>query len=111
MNSRYKVVKLGQWAVLMTGCDFIMELFDTEEEVLVALGEFERGERLRSPKWDVWVIGDQYVGEPGICGVQIGEVVELDMRQFRVRKRLTQEEYDAEHRSYGRSACAGPGRT
>lgn len=44
---------------------------------------------------EVWIIEDYFVCEPGVEGMQIGELPEFDLSKCKVVKRMTQEEYDA----------------
>lgn len=53
-----------------------------------------------NPKPDVWVVGDTFVLEAEVGGMQLGEVGQLDMSQFNVVLRLTQEEFDALQEAY-----------
>lgn len=57
--------------------------------------EFEQGECVGEEKEEVWVVADSFVMEPSVCGVLLGEVPDLDMRQFTVVRRLSQAEFDA----------------
>jgi len=96
MGSKYGVIKLsGCWAVILTGNEHIVETFETEQAAMIALGEFERGERMVSKKEDVWILDDELVKESGVSGMFLGVVEDLDMNQYNVVKRLTREEYSA----------------
>ena len=79
----------------MTACRWIVEILNTEQAARVALGQFERGERKVPVKKDVWVVEDTFVAEPVLGGNELGEVEDLDMNQFNVVLRLTQQEFDA----------------
>ena len=96
MISKYKIEKLGGgWAVLMSANECIVEsFFQTREADLEVLSVFENVERTVEDKWDVWVIGNTYVGEPSLYGIDLGEVSQLDMNQYNVVRRLSQKEYD-----------------
>ena len=92
---KYKLVELTNgWAVAMSANTYIVESFTVKDDALQALTEFEDGKRFVEDKPDVWVIGESFVTEPGLGGMQIGEVSQLDMNQFNVIQRITQDEYD-----------------
>jgi hypothetical protein len=57
--------------------------------------EFERGECVGEEQEEVWVVADAFVMEPAVCGLLLGEVPDLDMRQYTVVRRLSQAEFDA----------------
>lgn len=44
---------------------------------------------------DVWIVAEIFVCEPGIEGMQIGQLPDFDLSKCRVVKRLTQAEYDS----------------
>jgi hypothetical protein len=95
MPEKYSVAKGNQaWWVKMAG-RFIVETFKTEEEAIAAMADYKAGSRTRNPKWECWIVGDSFVIEPYIGGNQIGEVGELDLRQFEVTKTISQESFDA----------------
>jgi hypothetical protein len=85
----------GGWAVVMSTSNRIVEMLPTEIEASVALEQFEAGLRFVKVKKNVWVIGEYFVTEAEIGGVQLGEVHQLDMNQFNVVDRYSQEELDA----------------
>lgn len=100
MKSKYHLETLNQrWGVAME-CGYIVELFSTEESAILALSEFENGNRFVKNKEDIWVIGGQFASAPGLGGTQIDEVANLDMNQFNVVRELTQEKYEQEVKAY-----------
>ena len=84
----------------MTANGHIIEIFKSRNDAARAMEEFERGERIVLEKQDVWVVGDRFVTEPGMGGVQLGQGHELDMKQFRIVATFTQEEFDAMMQQY-----------
>lgn len=95
MISKYKIQELtGCWAVLMTANQRIVGTFKTQEAALSALSEFENGERTVEVIQDVWVIGDDFVIEPYLGGMMLGEIIQVDMNQYNVIKRISQEKLD-----------------
>lgn len=93
-RSKYSVKKGSQaWWVMMAD-RLIVETFKTEEEANAAMAEYQTGSRTRNPKWECWIIGESFVTEPEFNGTQIGEVSELDLRQFEIVNKVTQEGYD-----------------
>jgi predicted DNA-binding transcriptional regulator AlpA len=96
VGAKYSLLKLTtDWAVTMGEQQIIVESFGTQSDAESALAQYERGERVRNPKWDAWMVDDEFVFEPDVSGKQLGTVTELDMAQFNVVGRFTQVEFDA----------------
>ena len=76
-----------------------METFATREEAEAALPDWELGRKVASHLPDIWVVGD-FVAEAGIDGTQLGEVHEIDLRQYKVVREISQEEHDSEVQQY-----------
>lgn len=94
MRKKYSVHKgIQVWWVMMAD-RLIVETFSREEEANAALVEYENGARTRDPKWGCWIVADVFVTEPRLDGMQIGEVQELDLRQFEVKATVSQESLD-----------------
>lgn len=96
MKPKYAIQRLqGGWVVILTANGHIMgKWFDTEDAAAAARDDFERGEHTVEKKLDVWVVGNCFVLEACVGGVQIGEVRALDMNQYNVVGRFTQSEFD-----------------
>jgi len=106
MQSKYELTELvTSWAVTMSASGRIMETFGTNAEASEALKQYESGTRLAESKPEVWVVND-FVAEAGLGGMQLGEVAQLDMKQYNIVDNFTQEEFDAltqeYHEEYGR---------
>lgn len=82
------------WSILMLAPGRHMETFATREEAEAALSDWELGIKLASDHPDIWVVGD-FVAEAGIDGTQLGEVHEIDLRQYKVVREMSQAEHDS----------------
>ena len=89
----------GGWSVLMLAPGRLMETFPTREEAEAALQDWALGRKVASYLPDIWVVGD-FVAEAGIDGTQLGEVHEIDLRQYRVVREMSQAEHDSEVEQY-----------
>ena len=94
-KGKYSLEKLsGVWAVMMAG-RYVLETFSTEGHAAHALRGYEVGKRFVKEKQNVWVVDDAYVLGADLGGVQLGEVSELDLDQYNITERLTQDEFDS----------------
>ena len=101
MAFEYEIRRLVQgWAVTMGGTGLILETHSTEELAELARREYAAGEREAPHRPEVWIVADTFIAEPGMGGLQIGETEELDVRHFKVVRRLSQEEFNEEMEAY-----------
>lgn len=93
--AKYKLTKLvGGWAVVMASNSHIMERFDSEEDAKKALEQYENGTIVRKNRPKVWVVDETFVMEPGVGGTMYGEVNGLDIKQYEIVGRFSQEQFD-----------------
>ena len=98
--SIYGIQKLKSgWSASMLAPGRLMETFLTREEAEAALQDWELGIKVASHLPDIWIVGD-FVAEAAIDGTQLGEVHEVDLRQYRVVREISQAEYDSEVEQY-----------
>lgn len=104
MSSMYSLKKLsGGWAVVMTANRRIMEIQPTEAKANEMLSLYTAGERTSANKPPV-IIVDGFVCEANgyEAGIQIGEVHEIDLKQYEVVRTMSQEDFDEEAEEYFR---------
>lgn len=93
---QYKIVKIDTgWAVATKSADEIVtQIYADRKIAAAACKTCETAEYFPGRKLKVWVIGEHFVCEAGLGGMQIGAVKHLDMNEYQVVRRLSQIEFD-----------------
>ena len=92
----YGVIKTRTgWSVAMIAPARLIERLPTQGAAEAVPPEWELGLKTAADLSDIWIAGD-FVAEAGIEGTQLGELHEVDLRQYTIVKEVSQEGYDNE---------------